>query len=107
MTKPPAAAETRWAGLLPQITWSNEFSSVLQLYKKNPAKNCVEIDGVEPIEKKFLEEYEWVVVSHLDAALQPVGPFIATMEASETVTSFLVIPMTLAFFHATSRDVPV
>ena len=107
MTRPPAAADTRWAGLLPQIAWMNEFSSVLQLYRKNPAKNCVEIDGEEPIEKNFLEEYEWVVVSHLDAVLRPVGPFIATMEASEKVTSSLVIPMTLAIIHATSRDVPV
>jgi hypothetical protein len=39
--RPPAAAETRWAGLLPQIPWMNEFSSVLQMYTKNPAQNCV------------------------------------------------------------------
>ena len=105
--RPPAAAETRWAGILPQIAWMNEFSSVLQLYKKNPAKNCVEIDGVETIEQNFLEEYDWVLVSQLDAALRPVGPFIATMEASEKVTSSLVIPMTLAIVHATSLEVPV
>ena len=54
-----------------------------------------------------MEECEWVIVSHLDAALRPVGPFIATMEASEKVTSSLVIPMTLAIIHATSKDVPV
>jgi len=77
------------------------------LYKKNPAKNCFEIEGVETIEKKNLEEYDWIVVSHLDAALRPVGLFIATMEASEKATSSLVIPMTLAITHATSKDVPV
>lgn len=107
VTRPPAAAETRWAGILPQIAWMNEFSSVLQMYKKDPAKNCVQIEGVETIEKNFLEDYDWVLVSHLDGALRPVGPFIATMEASEKVTSSLVIPMTLAIIHATSPEVPV
>jgi hypothetical protein len=57
--------------------------------------------------KEFLDEYEWIMVSQLDAALRPVGPFIATMEASEKVTCSLVIPMTLAIIHATSKDVPM
>ena len=86
----------------------NEFSSVLQLYKKDPAKNCAADDNGEVYEaKEFLDEYEWIMVSQLDAALRPVGPFIATMEASEKVTCSLVIPMTLAIIHATSKDVPM
>ena len=35
-----------------------------------------------------------------------MGPFIATMEASEKVTSSLLIPTTLAIIHATSPEVP-
>jgi hypothetical protein len=86
----------------------NEFSSVLQLYKKGPAKNCAADDNGEVYEaKEFLNEYECIMVSQLDAALRPVGPFIATMEASEKVTCSLVIPMTLAIIHATSKDVPI
>ena len=58
----------------------NEFSSVLQLYKKDPAKNCAADANGEVYEaKEFLDEYEWIMVSQLDAALRPVGPFIATM----------------------------
>jgi hypothetical protein len=107
VTRLLATTETRWAGLLPQIAWINEFYSVLQLYKKNPAKNCVEIKGVETIDNIFFEEYDYIVVSYLNAALRPAGSFIATMEASEKGTSSLVIPMTLAILHATSKDVPV
>ena len=51
-----------------------------------------------------MEEYDWVVVSHLDAALRLVGQSIATMEASEKVTSSLIISMTLAVIHATRKD---
>ena len=66
----------------------NEFSSVLQLYKKDLAKNCAADDNGEVYEaKEFLDEYEWIMVSQLDAALRHVGPFIATMEASESVSS--------------------
>ncbi len=54
-----------------------------------------------------MEEYDRLVVSHLDAALRPAGPFIATMKASEKVTSSLVIPTTLAIIHATIKDVHV
>ena len=86
----------------------NEFLSVLQLYKKDSAKNCAAEDNGEVYEsKEFLDEYEWTLVSQLDAALRHVGPFIATMEASEKVTCSLVIPMTLAIIHATSKDVPI
>ena len=46
------------------------------------------------------------MVSELDAALRPFGPFIATVEACEKVTCSLVIPVTLAILHATSKDVP-
>ncbi len=37
----------------------------------------------------------------------PAGPFIATMEASEKVTSSLVIPMILAIIHTCSKEVPL
>jgi hypothetical protein len=29
MNRPPTATETRWAGLLHEIAWINEFSSVV------------------------------------------------------------------------------
>ena len=60
----------------------NEFSSVLQMYKKNHANNCAADDNGDIYEEQeFLTEYEWAVVTELDGALRPVGPFIATMEA--------------------------
>jgi hypothetical protein len=33
-TRPPAASETRWAGILPQIDWFNKHHHVLTLYEK-------------------------------------------------------------------------
>ena len=58
----------------------NEFSSVLQLYKKNPAQNCVAyVNGDVYEEQEFLDEYEWAIVSELDGELRQVGPFIATV----------------------------
>ena len=47
------------------------------------------------------------MIADLDAVLRPVGPFISTMEATERVTSSLVIPMTLGIIHATCKDVLV
>ena len=39
--------------------------------------------------------------------LRPVGPFISTLEASEKVTSSLVIPLVMAILHTTSEATPV
>ena len=59
----------------------NEFSSVLQLYKKNPSHKFVAyVNGDVYEEHEFLNEYEWAIVSELDGALRPIGPFIATMK---------------------------
>jgi hypothetical protein len=78
------------------------------LYKKDPAKNIAADDNGEMHEsKELLDEYEWTLVSQLDAALRHVGPFIANMESSEKVTCSLVIPMNLAILLATSKDVPI
>ena len=86
----------------------DEFSSVFQLYKKNPAQNCVaDVNGDVYEEQEFLDKYEWAIVSELDGALRQVGPFLVTMEASEKVTCYLVIPMALAIIHATSKEVPM
>ena len=86
----------------------NEFFCVIQLYKKNPAQNCVAyVNGDVYEEQEFLNEYEWAILSELDGALRPVDPCIATMEASEKETCSLVIPMTLALIHATSKYVPI
>ncbi len=83
----------------------NEFLSIRQLYRKDPAKNCLENDDGETIDKHFLDEYEWIIVSQLYDDLRPVGPIIATMEASEKVTSSLVIPMIFAIIHDCSKEV--
>jgi len=75
--------------------------------RKIPPRIVSKLKASRLLKNKILEEYDRVVVSHLDAALWPVGPFIATIEASEKVTSSLVIATTFAIIHATSKDVPV
>ena len=107
VTRPPAASETRWAGILPQIAWVNEHCDVLDLYEKKPAKNCSLSDDGSTFKDHLLTEYDYIVVGELDAALRLVGPFISTMEATERVTSSLVLPMTHGILHATHKDVPV
>jgi hypothetical protein len=107
VTKPPAASETRWAGLLPQIAWVNEHRDVLIMYEKKPATNCVLLDDGSTFSDHSIIDEEWTTIADLDAVLRPVGPFITTMEATERVTISLVIPMTLAILHATSREIPV
>jgi hypothetical protein len=57
-------------------------------------------------DQKF-SEYDWCMVGYLDVGLRPCCPFISTMEATERLTMSLVIPMTLAILHATSRHVQV
>ena len=107
VTKPPAAAETRWAGILPQVAWINENKDVLLLYEKRPAKNTAALDDGTTFSNHVLSDYEWMLVCDLDAVIRCVGPFIATMEATEKVTMSLVIPMTAAILHATNPSVPV
>ena len=107
VTKPPAASETRWAGILPQISWLNEHHEVVQLYEKQPAENCAVLDDGTSFSDHAFSEHDWCMVADLDAVVRPCGPFISTMEATERVTMSLVIPMTLAILHATSRHVPV
>ena len=107
VTKPPAASETRWAGLLPQIAWMNEHHDVLRMYERKPAQNCAVLDDGSTFTDHNLQDYDWILIGDLDAVLRPVVPFISTMEATERVTVSLVIPMTLAIIHATSKEVPV
>jgi hypothetical protein len=107
VTRPPAASETRWAGILPQIAWVNEHCDVLDLYEKKPAKNCALSDDGTTFKDHLLTEYDHIIIAELDVALRPVGPFISTLEATERVTSSLVLPMTHGILHATSKDVPV
>ena len=107
VTRPPAASETRWAGILPQIAWVNEHHDVLLQYERKPAKGCVQNDDGTTFENHIFDEYDWIIVADLDAAVRPCGPFISTMEATERVTISLVIPMTLAIIHVTSTSVPV
>jgi hypothetical protein len=105
--RPPAAVETRWAGSLPQIILCNEHITVCQMYRKNPAKNCVDNEDETAFENHLLEEYDWLLIADLDAMLCPIGRFISTLEATEKVTSSLVIPMVLAILNATNETTPV
>jgi len=107
VTRPPAASETRWAGILPQISWINENCDVLDLYEKKPAKNCCASDDGTTFKDHLLSEYDYKVIADLDAVLRPVGPFISTMEAKMRVTSSLVLPMTYGIIYATSKEAPV
>ena len=107
MTKPPAAAATRWAGMLPQISWCNEHIDVLKKYRKDSAKDCAKLDDGTTFTDHLLEEYDWNLIADLNAVLRPVAPFISTLEATDKVTSSLVIPMVMALLHATSEGTPV
>jgi len=51
----------------------------------------------------LLEEYDWILIADLDAVLRPIVPFISTLEATEKVTSSLVIPIIMAILNATSE----
>jgi hypothetical protein len=85
----------------------NEHSDVLELYDKKPAKNCCESDDGTTFKDHAIADYEWKIIAELDAAIRPVGPFISPMEATQRVTSSLVLPMTHGILHATSKEVPV
>ncbi len=85
----------------------NEHHEVVQLYEKQPAENCVVLyDGTSFSDHAFSER-DWCMMADLDVVDRPCGPFISTMEATEHGTMSLLIPMTLAILHATSRYVPV
>ncbi len=107
VTKPAAAAATRWAGILPQISWCNEHIDVIKKYRNNAAKDCAALDDGSKFEDYHLDDYDWKLIADLDAVLRPVGPFISTMEATQKVTSSLVIPMVMAILHATNESNPV
>ena len=107
MTKPPAAAATRWAGMLPRISWCYEHIDVLKKYRKDSVKDCAKLDDGTNFTDHLLDEYDWNLIGDLNAVLRLVAPFISTLEATEKVTSSLVIPMVMALLHATSEGTPV
>ena len=78
VTRPLAAAGTRWAGILAQIAWCNKHIGVCQMYRKSLAKNYVEDEDGTTFENHLLEDYEWLLIADLDAALRLDGLFIST-----------------------------
>ena len=107
VTKSPAASTSRWAGLLPQISWMNEHREAIYLYEKKPTLHCAVLDDGTAFNDHTLLEYDWIMIVELDAVLRPCGPFVSTMQATQRVTMSLVIPITLALLHATCRTTPV
>jgi hypothetical protein len=85
----------------------NAHCDVLDLYDTKPAKNSCESDDGTTFKDHAIAEYEWNIIAELDVAIRPVGPFIPNMEATQRVTSSLVMPMTHGILHATSKDVSV
>jgi hypothetical protein len=85
----------------------NEHRDVLEMYVDKPATNCVASDDGTTMQDHIIDEYEWCMIGELDAVVRPVGPFISTMEATERVTSSLVLLMTSGLLHATNKLVPV
>lgn len=107
MTKPRIGAETRWAGILPQISWCSEMSSALTIYATNPAKDtATNDDGTTYMDWAF-DADDFVDLMDLDACMRPVSSFIATMEAGKRVTSSLSLPMCLMIMEATKATTPV
>ena len=82
VTKPPAASQTRWAGLLPQIAWMNEHRDALCAYERKPAMNTAILDDGTTFTDHTLVEHDWIMIANLDAVERPVGPFISTMEVT-------------------------
>jgi len=82
----------------------NKYCDVLELYDKKPAKNWCESSDISTFNDHDIAEYEWSIITELDDAICPVGPFISAMEAAQRVTSSLVLPMTRGILHATSKD---
>ncbi len=54
----------------------------------------------------LLYEYDCIIIAEMGVALRHVGLFISTMEATESVTSSLVLRITHGIRHATSKNVP-
>jgi len=104
VTKPPAAPATRWAGMLPQVSWCNEHIDVLKKYRKDSVKDCAKSDAGIISTDHLLDEYEWNLIGNLNAVLRLVAPFISTLEATKKVTSSIVIPIVMVLLHATSES---
>jgi hypothetical protein len=91
VAKPPATSETRWVGILPQITWSNEHHEVVKLYEKQLAENFAILDDGTTFSDHKFSEYDWCMVRNLDVVLRPCGPFISAMEVTKRDDLSLVI----------------
>ena len=104
---PPNGAETRWAGLLPQISWCNEVNDALGYYEKNPATNVATNDDQTTYVDWAFDDDDRIDLADVDAVLRPVAGFISTLEAGKQVTSSMALPMELMIIHATSSEVPV
>ena len=71
--RPPKGAETRWAGILPQIEWINDFFTCLCDYKA--PDDCVPNDDGTTYGTHALDEDDSVVIMQLVFFLVQLASF--------------------------------
>lgn len=76
--RPPKGAETRWAGILPQILWVNEFFCGLSNYEE--PDDCVPNDDGTTYGHHALDEDDCLVIMQLVTMLIYLS--FATLELS-------------------------
>ena len=68
--KPPVGARTRWAGIIPMISWVNENHQALMEYNTRHPKDCATPEDRSAYDDYMLIDEDWDVISQLVGVLQ-------------------------------------
>ena len=63
--KPPMGAATRWAGILPMVSWVNENMEALLAYDSRHPRDCALLDYGTNHKDYVLGDEDWEVLAQL------------------------------------------
>ena len=64
-TKPPIGASTRWAGIIPMITWVNENMEALIEYDAKHPRDCAVLEDGSTYKDYVLREEDYELLNQL------------------------------------------
>jgi hypothetical protein len=65
VTKPPAGAETRWAGVIYMLDWVVKYKVILKAYDTNPVEDTCENPDGSKYGDHMLDDDDWADAEEL------------------------------------------
>ena len=124
--KPPMGASTRWAGIIPMISWMNSNRAVLEEYNIRHPKDCAVLEDGTTYTDHAMGDEDWEIISQLvscyeivsflswlclltypvqqEGILSPFTLFMQVMQQTLKPTISLVLPVIGKLISMLNRD---